>query len=92
MSSHLATLLQQLPNVGMAKSKNTFGFRPEPWDEDAIQAAELATGVKRSELIRRCVRAGIGQVVREILKEHETSVEQFNTVLRQAASKPKPPK
>jgi hypothetical protein len=69
----------------MAKIK-TIGFRPEEDDASAILLAERATGFKRSELVRRCVRRSLEDVVRGILSTHEQAVREFELALQESPS------
>jgi len=72
--------------AAMSKSNTTLSFRPNAWEERAIAAAEQATGRNRSELLRRCVTYALPHIVKNLLKEHETSVQTFEQVLKEAPS------
>lgn len=65
------------------KSKQTIGFRPNDWEERAITAAEQATGLTRSELIRRCVETGLASVVAAYFQQHEASVVAFQAIIKE---------
>lgn len=84
--TQVASFADAHSNEVMGKSKKTLSFRPNDWEERAVAAAEHATGRKRSELLRRCVSTALQQVVHDLLKEHDSKVAEFTTIIEQAKS------
>lgn len=87
--SHLENNFCPPLTSGVSKSKNTFGFRPSEWEERALVAAEEVTGKNRSDIIRRCVKQALGDVVQELLRDHESAIKSFNLVLKEETPPPK---
>ncbi len=73
------------------QGKGTFGFRPTDWERRAIEAAVHVTHVNRSELIRRCVRRSLKEVVDGILNAHKEDIVAFQKALHETKKQEKEP-
>ena len=76
------------------KLKSVIGFRPSSAEEEAIAAAEMATGKTRSDLLRACFALALKHVVESILSERAAHVRAFQAAtvaVHKAALHPVPP-
>lgn len=67
----------------MPKLNTVLGFRPTDAELKTIDEAELATGRNRSDIMRACFHASVGQVVRALVAERRAALTAFEAALKE---------
>jgi hypothetical protein len=90
--SLIANSLADSPNAGVAK-KETMGFRPTEDEKRLVEAAQDATGLSDSDLLRECVHKGILIVVQSVKQAREEAVRKVEQILEETThpAAPAPP-